>query len=215
MELHRLKPMKEGYPEDLFNKLYKETEKLRKSLVHGIDHRRFGVSKDIVLSWFDDKFIFVFNKHFQDHDPDRLKGDIIKSLQTFKYRVLRGAYTKQAEFFTSTIELEGETKVINYISDSSEDKSYDMFLSDVMDYFERNLSDDAFILLGLQLNPPPYILDKLNKSNSQIPLDLILDFFELDSNHQNVKYIRALRKEIQLITIKAREDLNPNSGSQL
>lgn len=41
MENHRLKPMKENYNESLFNKIYKETTSLRKSLVYSIDHRRF------------------------------------------------------------------------------------------------------------------------------------------------------------------------------
>ena len=101
MELHRLKPMEEGYPVELFNKLYKETKYLRKSLTRQIDARRFGVSPDIVESWFDDKFIFVFNKHFKDKNEDVLKGFLINSLRTFKLRILRKAYQKEGEFFQS------------------------------------------------------------------------------------------------------------------
>jgi len=210
MEIHRLTPMKEGYSEELFNRLYKETEKLRNSLVYGIDHRRFGVSKDIVQSWFDDKFIFVFNKHFQDHDPDRLKGDIISSLQKFKFRVLRGAYTKQAEFYTNSIELEGESNLINYIPDSSDITNENIFMGLVTEFFKKTLSDDAYLLFELTLNPPPFILNRIPKSNSQIPLNLILEFFDLDDIHKNIKYIRKLKQEIQLATKKAREELNPS-----
>ena len=83
MELHRLKPMESGYDSQLFNKLYKETTQLRKSLARQIDSRRFGVSDDVILSWFDDKFMFVFNKHFKDKEVDVLRGFIINSLQTF------------------------------------------------------------------------------------------------------------------------------------
>ncbi len=88
MEIHRLTPMKDGYSEVLFNKIYSETHNLRKSLANQIDPRRYGVSPDIILSWFDDKFIFVFNKHFSDKNPDILKGFIINSLKTFKYTFL-------------------------------------------------------------------------------------------------------------------------------
>ena len=96
MEIHRLKPMKEGYSVQLFNDLYKQTSKLRKKLASQIDYRRYGVTPDIIESWFDDKFIYVFNKHFDNKDTDVLKGFIINSLQVFKYRVLRGAYSKEA-----------------------------------------------------------------------------------------------------------------------
>ena len=74
MELHRLKPMESGYDSSLFNKLYKETAPLRKSLARQIDSRRFGVSDDVILSWFDDKFMFVFNKHFKDKEVDILRN---------------------------------------------------------------------------------------------------------------------------------------------
>lgn len=209
MEIHRLKPMKEGYSPELFNRLYKETEKLRNSLVHNIDHRRFGVSKDIIKSWFDDKFIFVFNKHFEGNTEGDLKGLIINSLQNFKYRVLRGAYTKQSEFYTSAIELEGESKLINYLPDSSDIDNEGIFMGLVTEFFKKELSDDAFMLFNLQMHPPLYILNRIPKSNSPIPLNLILEFFDLDDIHKNIKYIRRLKQEIQLATKKAREEFNP------
>ena len=85
MEIHRLVPMKTGYDELLFNKLYKETEALRNLLTYQIDHRRYGVTQDIIKSWFDDKFIFVFNKYYGDIEEGQLKGRIINALRTFKY----------------------------------------------------------------------------------------------------------------------------------
>ena len=73
MELHRLQPMK-PYDPKLFNELYKKTERLRKSLVYQIDSSRWGVTQDEVMSWFDDKFIFVFNKYQDQKKPDILLG---------------------------------------------------------------------------------------------------------------------------------------------
>ena len=209
MENHRLKPMVEGYSEELFNKLYQETSQLRKTLAWGIDNRRYGVSKDIIESWFDDKFIFVFNKHCKDHNPDVLKGFIISSLQTFKSRILRGAYSKKNEIYSSTIELEGEFNLINYIPDNSDISNGDIFFGLVLEFFNKELSSDAFSLFQLQLNPPPYILNRIKKSNSQIPLNLILEFFGLENVHKNIKYIRQLRKDITLATEKAKLELNP------
>ena len=209
MEIHRLTPMKEGYPEDLFNRLYKETKALRKSLAYQIDHRRYGVSKDIIESWFDDKFIFVFNKHCQEKDPNILKGFIINSLQTFKYRVLRGAYSKESEmFYSNIVELEGESNLINYLVDKEDDTNADIFFSLVLEFFKKELPDDAYLLLQLQLNPPPFILNRIKKSNSTIPLDLILEFFGLENINKNIKYVRSLRKDIKLAIEKAKEEFN-------
>lgn len=212
MENHRLKPMVEGYNSELFNKLYKETEQLRKSLVWGIDHRRYGVDRDMIMSWFDDKFIFVFNKHCMDNDksPDVLKGFIITALQQFKNRVLRQAYTKKNEIYSNSIELEGEYNLINYIIEDTEISNDDMFFGLVLEYFKSHLTADAFTLLQLQLNPPPFILNRIKQSNSTIPTKLILEFFGLENVSKNIKYIRNLRNDIALTIEKAKEEINPN-----
>jgi len=208
MEIHRLTNMKEGYSVELFNKLYKETEQLRKSLAYNIDPRYYGVSKDIIVSWFDDKFIHVFNKHCDNKDPDVLKGFIINSLQTFKYRILRKAYTKEADFYTSAIELEGENNLINYLPDKEDNTNGEIFFNLVLEFFKKELSDDAYLLLQLQLNPPPYLLNRIKKSNSNIPIKLILEFLGLEDINKNVKYIRELRKDILMATEKAKLVLN-------
>lgn len=215
MEIHRLKPMEEDYPKELFNRLYKETESLRRSLAHQINPRRYNVSKDIIQSWFDDKFIFVFNKHFKDKDPDILKGFIINSLQTFKYRILRKAYSKEGEFYTNLIELEGDSNLINYIPDSNDLDSGDIFFNLVLEFFKKELSDDAYILLNLQLNPPPYILNKLPKSNSPIPVKLYSEFLNLPDNTNSYKYIKKLKKDIAITIEKAKLEFNSNLALSL
>lgn len=210
MENHRLKPMKDGYSQELFNKLYEETKQLRKSLAWGIDHRRYGVDKDLVESWFDDKFIFVFNKHCEDKEENILKGFIISSLQQFKNRVLRGAYSKKNEFYCNSIQLEGEHNIINYIIDKEDTSTSDIFYGLVLEFFKKELSNDAYSLFELELNPPPFILNRIPKSNAKIPVSLVLEFFDLENVNKNIKYIRQLRKDILLATEKARQELNPN-----
>jgi len=208
MEIHRLKTMKDGYSVELFNKLYKETKQLRKSLSYNIDHRRFGVSKDIIESWFDDKFIHVFNKHCDNKDPDILKGFIINSLKTFKLRILRQAYTKQGEYYSNLIELEGESNLINYLIEEDDISNGDIFFGLILEFFKKELTEDGYLLLQLQLNPPPYILNRIKKSNSNIPIPLVLEFLNLENINKNIKYIRQLRKEISTTIEKAKLEFN-------
>ena len=210
MEIHRLQTMKENYPEELFNQIYYQTKQLRKKLASQIDHRRYGVSPDIIESWFDDKFIYVFNKHFDNKDPDVLKGFIINSLAMFKYRVLRKAYSKEGEYYSNMVELEGESNLINFIPDVNQADNESIFKDLALSFMRDKLSDDAFTLLQIQLNPPPYILNRLVKHNSSIPSDLIAEFLGLSLCNKTKKYISALRKEIKLQTEMAKEYFQNN-----
>ena len=77
MEEHRLTTMKEGYDEKLFNDLYEKVKPLKRKLASTISTSKLGISYDDILSWFDIKFIFVFNKYFENKEPEVLKGFII------------------------------------------------------------------------------------------------------------------------------------------
>lgn len=212
MEIHRLKEMKEGYSEELFNKLYQETRLLRKSLANQIDCRRYGVTKDIIESWFDDKFILVFNKYFEDKDPDMLKGYIINSLKTFKYRILRKAYNNEGLFYCSMVELEGESHLINVIPNEDSRPTDDIFFNLALEFMKRNLSDNAYVLFQIQMTPPPYIVQRLPKHNSRIPNTLIAEYLGFDNEDDSYinKFIKSLKKEIN-ITLKSAKDYFENN----
>ena len=123
METHRLKPMPTGYDEQLFNSLYKATEKLRNKLVYGIDNRRFGVEPAEIKSWFDVKFIYVFTKYYPKYsNPEVLKAHLINALQLFKYRILRKAYTVESLHMLSNVGLE-DSPEIDYLVDEHSDDS--------------------------------------------------------------------------------------------
>lgn len=207
MELHRLRPMKEDYSVELFNRLYKDTENLRKSLAYQIDARRYNVSPDIIKSWFDDKFIFVFNKHFDNKDPDLLKGFIINSLRTYKYRILRKAYSQEGLFHSSLVELEGEKSLVNIIPDSSESNTESVFSDLLREFMKSKLTDNAYILFELQLDPPPYILKRIKNHNSRIPNELIADYLgiNLGDEHSTERYIKSLKKQINKTIKSAKE----------
>ena len=211
MELHRLTPMKEGYPEDLFNKLYKETRALRRSLANSIDHRLYGVSKDIILSWFDDKFIFVFNKHYEDKSPEVLKGFIINSLKTFKLRILRKAYQAEGEFYGSMVSNDIEDfDILDNIPDIDPDTSKSIFYDMIIKYMKENLSENAYLVFQIQLNPPPFIINKLDRASSRIPNELIIEFLniEYDDYADADEFIQQLKKEITQVTKNAKEYFN-------
>ena len=97
-ELHRLRPMQEGYDRNLFNELYKVCQPIIRNLVRQIDCRRFNVSPDIIKSQFDDKLLFVFNKYYGVVNKDQLKYTMIRALTTYKLHLLKYAYTDRAEF---------------------------------------------------------------------------------------------------------------------
>jgi hypothetical protein len=212
MEIHRLTPMKDDYPVELFNKLYKETKNLRKNLARNIDHRRYGVTHDIVLSWFDDKFIFVFNKHFQSKEPEVLRGFLINSLQTFKMRILRKAYQKEGEFYSSLVTMDGDYDLINIIPDQNQISNEDLFYNLAIEFMKNKLSDDAYLLLQLQLNPPPYILSRIKGGNSRIPNELIMEFLDIDKSEPKAeRYIKKLKKEINIAIKNAKEYFKENN----
>lgn len=208
MELHRLEEMKTGYDETLFNKLYKETKGLRRSLASQIDHRRYGVSPDIILSWFDDKFIFVFNKHADNKDPDVLKGFIINSLKTFKLRILRVAYQKEGEFYNSIVSNDIEDfDILDTIPDHDPEEIHSIFYDTMMEFMKSHLTDNAYLVLQLKLNPPPYIISRLERNTSRIPNELIIEFLniEYDDYADADNYIKILNKEINQAIKNAKE----------
>jgi len=204
MEIHRLTPMKENYDPRLFNKLYKETEPLRNYLTYQIDHRRYGVTPDIIKSWFDDKFIFVYNKYHGDIEEGQLKGRIINALKTFKFRMLRKAYSKY-NIYNNEVRLEGEHNLINIIPIDNEISDHQVFLELALVYLKKNLCDDAFLVLEIELNPPPYILDKLSTSKTKIPSKLIAEYLDLESTRDSSLYINDLRSEVQYWIGEARD----------
>lgn len=197
MEIHRLNSMHENHSEELFERIYKQTEGLRNKLSREINPRLFGVTSDIILSWFDDKFIHAYNKYLEKY-PDKPEGDmkgyIINSLQLFKYRVLRKGYQPNVN---NTIDLEEVDYLINVIPDESEIEEKELFVEMAFSFLQRRLSRDAFELLRVETNPPLFILSKLKNPNSKIPIKLIVEYFELEFTKEVAEWIKNLRKEIK------------------
>lgn len=213
MEEHRLTPMKKGYDEKLFNDLYRKVQPLKRKLASTISTSKLGIPYEDILSWFDIKFIFVFNKYFETKEPELLKGFIISSLTMFRTKILRRAYLERNSVHSDTIDIEGINNFENgYSTQKEEDPNYDFFLNLAMSFMKTHLSDDALLLLDIELNPPLYIIKKLReldkKKIDKIPTDIIADYLNLGATKKAFQYINELRQEIKEITYLAREHFN-------
>ena len=179
MEEHRLTPMNPNYDKELFNSLFKETEKLRNKLVYEIDHRRFGLESRDIKSWFDIKFVYVFNKYADKYqDPNILKAHIIQSLAFFKCRILRKAYTEESLHILENISLDDSQETMSRLDEESQ---YDDRLESVLAFFKKELTDIAYDIFLLKLYPPEFITTNLacQKNFNKIPQSLIAEFFDI------------------------------------
>jgi len=210
MEEHRLKPMVKHDPK-IFNELYERTELLKRKLASQIDHRRFGVDNSEIISWFDVKFIFIFNKYYSRFNKDVLLGHLINGLKLFKCRILRSAYTfKYTQSIVSfePYHYENDTSLsyqsLNYTSESFDYESYQK----ARDFMQGTLSREAYYLFLLELNPPPFIIKEMEamglNNRKKIPADILVKYFELGNSDDSYKYINNLRKEIKDGVSKAR-----------
>ncbi len=207
MELHRLEELPSDFPHQLFNRLHKETRGLTKNLVKNIDHRRFGVTPDIIESWFDDKFIFVFNKYFRDMEEPHLKHSLIKALGLFKCRILRKAYTGEAEIYSNVINLsdsEEQERFINVIPSDDEPDEKTLFLSMALEFLKTELTREAYLVFELQLSPPEYLIQR-SRSKNNITSKLLVEYLDLPDTRESVRYVDSLKTEIRLTIEKARE----------
>jgi hypothetical protein len=74
---------------------------------------------------------------------------------------------------------------------------------------KARLSEDAYFLLEIELNPPPYILAQLeNPDQTKIPkpsAELIAEYLGIEDNEYALEYIAKLRSEIKEMTKQARD----------
>lgn len=211
MENHRLKPMVDGYDVKVFNQLYKNTERLRKKLAFEIDPRRFGVDYKLILSWFDDKFIYAFNRYYETKDPETLKGYIINSLKTFKYRILKEAYAPKNLQYRNAIDITSDDYFEHLIHEPKfeEDSEESALLQIARDFIRTHISDDAYLIFEIQLCPPIYILDRIDseskRARNNLPNDVIADYLGLPICEKVLNYIQELKREINQAISEARD----------
>jgi hypothetical protein len=194
VEEHRLKPMPSNYDKEMFNRIYSKTEGLRKKLASSIDYRRFGLCYEDIVSAFNTKLLFTFTKYYGKPEGI-LKAHVINALQNYKNRIIKRAYiVKHSQTIIST-----ELVPIEDHYESNEPRDY--YYSKLMSFMRDHLSENAYTLLDIQLNPPPYILQRVNPGKDsklqKIPDELLLEYFDLGSGEKAHKYLLQLKKEIR------------------
>lgn len=206
-ELHRLTELK-PYDEDLFNRLYKTCKPLIRKLVRGIDARRFNVSPDIINSFFWDKFLYVFNKYQEEYEEERLKATLLSSLQIFKSKLLRNAYTKQAEFnqeLTSLEVLFDNNKEL--LDDTDETILKEEQSVKFHKYMKEHLTQDEYLILQIQLEPPKWFEPRMRDSHGKLSIEHLIDYFELPRDKKSINLLSSMRKNIKRTLEKAGKEL--------
>lgn len=206
LEENRLKLMVVDYNPALFNEIYQKTEGLRRTLAAGIDSRRFGVDYQEILSWFSVKFIYAYNKYYPKHKkkPEILKAHMIRAMQFMKCRILRAAYT--VKFSQEIISFDGTAHDESH--DPYQPTQFEFYSDKLRRYMKSNLSDNAYLLFSLQLNPPPYIMNRLTEKGQhdihKIPDDLIAEYFDLGFSNRTYIYLESLKREIKQYVLSAK-----------
>lgn len=202
MEEHRLKTMADDYNKDLFNQLFKQTEKLRNKLSSEISLARFpGMESKDIRSWFQTKFLYAYQKYqpLYNDNPEILKANIISSLQRFKCRILRHAYSSDIDYILGTISLDNSIEQMDWVKE--EEPNYtveDVEL--VLNKLKEELNQDAFNILVAQIYPPDYILDRVTKKQiNRIPSQILAEYFDMTVD--DVTYHRkCIRKAISRLS---------------
>ena len=210
-ELHRLKPMQEGYNVALFEKLYKISKPVIRRLSRQIDPQRFNVTPDIIESYFWDKMLFIFNKYYGTCTEDHLRVRILGGLSTFKNHLLNSAYTERALFNQSLHSFE------DLYEDSNEDRNSDeevdipqsTMIDIVNEYMMKNLYPDAQLIYEALYSPPPFIREYPGyKEGNRITNKMLIEFFNLPKDNVSERYIRELREDVEYWVDRAKKDLH-------
>ena len=210
-ELHRLKPMQEGYNVALFEKLYKISKPVIRRLSRQIDPQRFNVTTDIIESYFWDKMLFIFNKYYGTCTEDHLRARILGGLSTFKNHLLHSAYTERALFNQSLHSFEDlyEDSNEDRVSDEEVDIPKSTMIDMVNEYMMKNLYPDAQLVYEVLYSPPPFIREYPGyKDGNRITNKMLMEFFNLPKDTTSEKYIRELREDVDYWISRAKKDLH-------
>ena len=207
-ELHRLKPMQEVYDVNLFNRLHRVCCPVIKKLSKQVDCKRFNLSQDIITSYFWDKMLFVFNKYYGTCSEEHLKARILSSLSTFKNKLLRSAYTEQAEYNQQLFKLDDLFEDSKELVDDLEYSSQRNHMIELINqYMKDNLSSDAYLVFEAITTPPPYLKERV-KDGARITNLLLVEFFDMPRSKSSIRYLSELRDDIQYWTDRASKELS-------
>ena len=208
MEEHRLRPMQEGYDEELFNRLYQELIPLKRKLASQINTKTLNIEYDELLSWFDVKFLFVFNRYVGEGKSDDLvKGHLISALQLYKNRILKFLISKKNSVNIHTVDIT-EVNNLSYSLVDYQHSEEKIFYDLIISFMKETLSIEAYKMFAIEYNPPLYIINKLEGNTNRITTKVIMDYLGLPDTKEVLSYIRQLRNEVRNAIELARVELN-------
>ena len=199
-ELERLKDLGD-YDIIEFNKLYKVCTPLIKRLTANIDNRRQNVSKDIVKSYFWDKFLYIYGKYHNQYEYEQLKASLLVGLKKYSYKLMREGYSMKAGFNQSLVSFEDlfdDSK--EDIMDEPNDSDYQLNL--LNDFMRSRLTPDEYIIYQIILDPPPFIKVRMEEeSKGKLSILQIIDFFEFERTRRVYRYLNDMKTKV-LLTLK-------------
>ena len=205
-ELHRLTEFTHYDPKQ-FERVYKKCKPLMKKLVKQIDARRYNVTSDVIFSYFEDKFLYVYNKYQDVYDEERLKATILSALSVFKNKLLRSAYSQQAEFNQELDSFEDiHESGREWVDDKEEVEAREDIHERFHQYMKDHLTPDEYLVFVTQLDPPPYIKERM--LHGRVTVEHLIDFFDLPRNKRSVNIITEYRTHIKEVLTKAEKEFH-------
>ena len=209
-EIHRLKVF-ENVDRERFERLAKVCKPYINKLARTIDCRRYNVTPDVINSYFWDKFMYIYNK-YQGYDDEKLKATLLHSVGIYKNKLLRNAYTKQAEFNQDLISLDGLFD--NSKEDDDNELPDDSFgdrvnlMEQLEEFLEQYLNKDEILLFKTELEAPEFF-------GGRVTVLKLIDFFELPKNKRSYQMISDMRSKVSQVLTIARANFGGNKVSEV
>lgn len=192
-ELNRIKEVRE-YDEKQFNDLYKIVMPYIKRLSYNIDERRLNITKDLVQSYFLDKFLYIYNKYHEVYEFEQLKANILAGLKRYSYRLMREGYTQRSQFNQSLVSFE------DLFDDSKEDiiddPNSEFHLELIREFMKVRLTPDEYLIWRVVIDPPHFFFERMKKSKGKLSISHLMDFFEFPRNRASYKYFSNVLSKI-------------------
>lgn len=202
-ELNRIKKI-DDYNVSEFNQLYELVLPYIKRLSRNIDARRLNVSRDLIESYFIDKFLFIFNKYHKIYEYEQLKANILTGLKKYSYRLMRNGYTQRSEFNQQLVSFEDlfdENK--EDIAFLEEDSDLEILSKDLHKFMSKKLTPDEMLVWKVTLDPPPFILILMKKSRGKLSISHLIDFFEFPRDRASYKHFSLMLKKFKALKEEA------------
>ena len=171
------------------------------------DIRKKLDSKEVTSDELFDEAIKKAHKYQDEYNEERLKATLLFSLRTFRNKLLRSAYTGQAEFNQELSSFEDVWESGKEWEDDSEETEYKEDLSVRFNQFlQDHLTPDEYLVFQTELDPPPFFIERMKNSHGKLSILHLIDFFELPRDKKAYNLLTGMRKHIKEILELAKNE---------